>query len=148
VHALNQVKSADFNGDGWPDLFTFEIDRPFTTTSAIRLLINQKDGSFIDQSTAWGLPASCSAEMIEPLYIRDMNNDGWPDVLLPRGCPELGQSGGVLFNRGSSFSYFAFTNIQPWLLFDEVTPADVNGDGKLDLLFASRGGDRLWVRTP
>jgi len=42
--------------------------------------------------------------MIEPLCIRDMNNDGWP--------------------------------------------ADVNGDGKLDLLFASRGGDRLWVRAP
>lgn len=148
VHALNQAKAADFNGDGFQDLLTFEIDKPFTTTSSIRLWINQKNGSFVDQSTVWGLPSSCSAEMIEPLYIRDMNSDGWPDVLLPRGCPELGQSGGILFNRGTSFSYFAYTSIQSWLQFDEATPADVNGDGKLDLLFASRGGDRLWVRNP
>lgn len=148
VHAANQVKAADFNGDGWTDLLLFEIDKPFTTTSAIRLLINQKNGSFTDQSTAWGLPASCSSEMIEPLYIRDMNGDGWPDAMLPRGCPELGQSGGILFNRGTSFAYFPYTNIQSYLLYDEATPADVDGDGKLDLLFGSRGGDRLWVRRP
>jgi hypothetical protein len=148
VHAINQAKSADFNGDGWADLLTFEIDKPFTSTSKIRLWINQKNGSFTDQSAAWGLPTTCSTEMIEPLFIRDMNNDGWPDVMLRERCAELANSSGILFNRGTGFTYFPYTNIQSYLQYDEATPADVNGDGKLDLLFATRGGDRGWVRQP
>lgn len=148
VHALNQAKAADFNGDGWTDLITFEIDKAFTTRSSIRLWINQKNGAFADQSTAWGIPAECSFELVEPLYIRDMNNDGWPDVMLPSRCPELASSGGILFNRGTTFTFFPYTSIQSYLQYDEATPADVNGDGKLDLLFATRGGDRAWVRMP
>jgi hypothetical protein len=148
MHALNQAKTADFNGDGWPDLLTFEIDHPFTTRSAIRLWINQKDGSFKDESAAWGLPAECSAEMIEPLYIRDMNNDGWPDAMIPSGCSELGAGGGILFNRGTSFSFFAYSSIAPYLATDEAVPADVDGDGRLDLLFPARGAAAVWVRNP
>lgn len=148
THALNQAKAVDLNGDGWMDLVTYEIDRPFTTTSKIRIWTNQRNGRFSDQSVSWNLPASCSVEMIEPLYVRDMNVDGWPDLVLREQCPELGRSSGILFNRGTRFEFFASTNIVSWLLYDEITPADVDGDGKLDLLYASRGGDVVWVRQP
>ena len=148
-HGVNNVKSADFNGDGRPDLLLFEIPKPFTTTSAIRLWLNAGNGQFQDASAAWGLPATCGAEMIEPLFVTDFNKDGWPDVALPPGCPELG-NGGILFNRGTTFASFRYSTIQPWLDFGLVTPLDIDSDGDPDLFFSDRGKGNppVLVRNP
>jgi hypothetical protein len=144
-HAVNNAKSADFDGDGRQDLVYFEIPGPFSATSAIRLLLNQGDGTFADASASWGLPATCGAEMVEPLHVGDFNGDGWPDVALPPQCPELGRAG-ILFNKGNTFEMFAFTSIVSWLEYDTATPMDVNADGKVDLFFGEHGGNPVVVK--
>ena len=146
VHAANNAKSADFNGDGRQDLILFEIPQPFSTSSAIRLWLNNGTGGFADAGAAWGLPAQCTAEVVEPLYVRDFNGDGWPDVLVPNGCPNLGGAG-ILVNTGSGFRFVGYSTIEPWLGQDPATPIDVDRDGKLDLFFGERGGNPVLVRV-
>lgn len=146
AHGVNNAKAADFNGDGREDLLLFEIPQPFSTSSAIRLWLNAGNGVFADAGAAWGLPAQCTGEVIEPLYVRDMNGDGWPDVVLPSGCPNLGGAG-LLLNTGSRFQFRAFSTIESWLAQDWATPADVDGDGKVDLFFGERGGNPVLVRV-
>jgi len=147
AHGVNNAKSADFNGDGRMDLFLFEIPEPFSTSSVARLWLNTGNGGFTDASTAWGLPSLCGAELIEPLFVRDLNGDGWPDVIMPGGCPELGGSG-ILTNTGTGFSVKAFSTFVSFLNGDIATPVDLLGDGRLDLWFGERGGNPIIVRRP
>jgi hypothetical protein len=143
-HAINNMKAADFDGDGLQDLILFEIPQPFSTSSAIRVWFNRGDGSFEDRSVAWGLPSMCSGELVEPLILTDINRDGWPDVIVPPGCAEL--RSGILINRGNRFEHFAFTRIAPWL-DDYAVPIDIDRDGYPDLLFSDRQADVLLVRN-
>ena len=147
AHGVNNAKAADFNGDGRLDLFLFEIPEPFSTSSAARLWLNSGNGTFTDASAAWGLPALCSSELIEPLFVRDMNSDGWPDIILPRGCPELAVSG-LLTNTGTRFTVTSFSSFVSFLNGDIATPMDLLGDGRIDLWFGERGGDPVMVRRP
>lgn len=144
-HAVNNAKAADFNGDGFEDLFFFEISRPFGGSSVLRLWLNNGQGGFTDASAAWNLPSQCSAEVVEPLYVRDFNRDGWPDVLLPPQCYNLGGAG-LLMNTGTGFQFVAFSSIETWLEHDVGTPIDVQGDGTLDLFFGEHGGNPILVR--
>lgn len=144
-HAVNNAKAADFNGDGFEDLFFFEISRPFGGSSVLRLWLNTGKGGFTDASAAWNLPSQCSAEIVEPLHVRDFNRDGWPDVLLPPQCYNLGGAG-LLMNTGTGFRFVAFKTIEPWLEHDVGTPIDVDGDGKLDFFFGEHGGNPVLVR--
>lgn len=146
AHGINNAKAADFDGDGRPDLLLFEIPQPFSSVSAVRLWLNQGDGVFTDASTAWGLPAECSGEMIEPLFVVDVNDDRWPDAVLPAGCPELGGSG-ILINGGGSFTGFDPATIETWLDDATIAPMDVDGDGDLDLFFGDRGGNPVMVEN-
>lgn len=146
THAVNNAEAADFDGDGREDLVLFEIPRPFSTSSAIRLWLNRGNGTFADASSSWGLPAQCAGEVIEPLYVEDFDEDGWPDVLLPQGCPDLGGAG-LLMNTGSGFRFVGFSTVEPWLAQDVATPIDVDGDGRLELFFGERGGDVVLVEV-
>lgn len=147
AHGINQAKSADFDGDGHMDLLVFEIPQPFSSVSAVRLWLNNGDGTFTDASAPWGLPAECTGEIIEPLYVRDMNGDGWPDVVLPPGCPNYGGPG-ILTNTGSGFSKLDFSVFEPWLANDWATPVDIDGNGRIALFFGERGGNPVLVRRP
>lgn len=148
-HAINNARAADFNGDGLQDMIMFEIPQPFSTSSAVRLWINRGNGSFTDESAAWGLPAMCTGELIEPLFLADYNADGWTDVTLPSGCTELGGPG-LLINAGTRFTSFPFRNIQPWLEYSNAAPLDIDKDGRPDLFFGDRGkgNPAVLVRNP
>jgi hypothetical protein len=66
------VYCADFNGDGWPDIFVANDGKPN------HLWINQKDGSFTEEALARGVAVDSmgQAQSNMGVAIGDVNNDG------------------------------------------------------------------------
>ncbi len=62
----------DFNADGWPDLYVIGGG-----LSGDALFINNTDGTFSNQATAWGLS---DMHRGGGATTGDFNNDGWPDL--------------------------------------------------------------------
>ena len=71
------VAAADFNNDGWQDLYVA------TAASPNRLYRNRGDGTFIDV----GPSAQVDEDLHTAVTTADFNNDGWVDIFLP-GAPE------------------------------------------------------------
>jgi hypothetical protein len=67
------VAVADFNGDGWPDLYISNDDAPNDV-----LYINNRDGTFTDKAGEWLRHTSYAGMGVD---VADFNNDGWPDIL-------------------------------------------------------------------
>src|SRR5712691_4062986 len=64
---------ADFNGDGWPDIYVSNDD-----ASNDVLYINNRNGTFTDKAAAWLKHTSFAGMGVD---VADFNNDGWPDIL-------------------------------------------------------------------
>jgi hypothetical protein len=67
---------ADFNGDGWMDVFIANDTEPNF------LYINQGNGSFKEESWAWGIAYDEQGAVVSGMGAdaRDINDDGFPDV--------------------------------------------------------------------
>ena len=64
------VAAADFDNDGWQDLYIANFDRMH------RLYRNNGDGSFSDIATAAGI----IEDQHNSVAVADFNNDGWMDI--------------------------------------------------------------------
>lgn len=109
------ILSADFNGDSKPDL-----------AFANKILIGNGDGSFQDNP---GTPINSSG--LQAAVAGDFNNDGVPDV-----AAISGNSVYVLLNGGAGAFSVAHTYTLPLPAYSIAT-ADLNGDGKLDLVIVT-----------
>jgi hypothetical protein len=69
------VSAADYDSDGWYDLFFADGERP-------RLYRNKRDGTFADVTEEAGLPAQMNG--INVAIFADFDNDGFKDLFL--GC--------------------------------------------------------------
>jgi hypothetical protein len=136
------AQCADFDGDGYNDivLALYESSADFQNLGGrVVFWRNNRDMTFTDVTSSAGSPRWPGTTYPIQVFIADFNNDGWPDVLgTGYGSPWNGfyTSGvggnAIYFNDGRG----GFTRATTDNWFGELWPIDVNGDGKLDLLWA------------
>jgi hypothetical protein len=122
---------ADVNGDGKPDLLVANTTVGNNATPTLGVLLGNGDGTF--------QPALANPLSISPyaVAVADVNGDGKPDVVVASTCSDVNCKHGVLgVMLGNGDGTF-----QPAMTYDSggnqtisVAVADVNGDGKPDLL--------------
>jgi hypothetical protein len=146
----NTVLTADFNGDGIPDLVILGSD-------TISVLLGNGDGTFT------GAPYP-SSDLPGAVAVGDFNGDGIPDLavapVLDEGNSEvlLGKGDGTFTNANGSFGIGNGTSTS-----NSIAVGDFNGDGKLDLvetcaslddqpcnllLIQSGNGDGTFMQSP
>ena len=124
------ITVADFNGDGHLDLAVAN-----NGSNAVTVMLGNGDGTF-------RRPYSYHAPLAERVLAVDLNEDGHPDLAVLAYCgrnPKNCTSGAVevLINEGhGTFKkplYFDVKGVGP----DGIAAADLNHDGKIDLVVAN-----------
>ena len=134
------VVAADFNRDGWPDIYVAN------DKTANQLWMNQRDGTFDDQALLAGCAYSGdgNAEAGMGVTVADYDVDGDEDIFVTHLRGEkstLYRNGGTgLFDDATALSGLAHTSI-PFTAFGTLW-FDYDNDGRLDL-FAANGEVRI-----
>ena len=94
------ISIADFNDDGWPDVFIANDTEPNS------LFINQKNGTFEEVGLQMGVAYSDNAQTGSSMGCdaKDFNNDGKVDIFYNN---LTGQIWALLRNRGDLFEYYS-----------------------------------------
>jgi FG-GAP-like repeat len=124
------VVIADVNNDGFPDIVTADAQ------GKVSVLLGSSSGGF---SAAPGSPYSLGASPLS-MAIADINGDGIPDIVTGNGVGGTITQLSVLLGKGNG-SFTAVTN-SPFFLGvnpHAVAIADVNGDGKPDVVTGNGG---------
>lgn len=111
------VASADFNRDGWMDLFISTItskgDKKTIPRAQNLIFINQGDGTFKDESKSFGIKSTESFST--GISIGDFNLDGYPDVYVGNyftdydgGLKEI--SDATIVNAGKTAKGYLYEN--------------------------------------
>ena len=148
------VDAADYDGDGWQDLFVANIDQELFS-----LYQNQKDLSFIDRPGEIG-PAT---RLLSGWGLRffDYDNDGDPDLILANGHPDdmveiqslkvkyrepllLFENINGTFKNVTAISGPAFTKDWP---ARGLSVGDYDNDGDLDVLIINNGDAPVLLRN-
>ncbi|HXO75895.1 MAG TPA: FG-GAP-like repeat-containing protein [Puia sp.] len=79
LHPTQTAVWADFNNDGWPDVFIGHESTSIYDSYPCELWINDQDGTFSEVAQA----AGCGlAGFVKGVTSADYNRDGWPDIYL------------------------------------------------------------------
>jgi hypothetical protein len=130
---------ADFNGDGKVDLVVANCGNGCNTgTGTVGVLLGNGDATF-ETAVTYGTGGIGAHQVI----VADVNGDGKPDLIIPNTCASSSNcsigpgSVGVLLGKGDG-------TFQPAVAYGSggdyafsVAVADINGDGKLDVLVAN-----------
>lgn len=136
----------DLNRDGWPDLIVTLAESSFTPSDGVyhttmQLLINNRDGTFRDQEDAV-LNAVRTDGFYDKAYWLDLNQDGWPDLLV-----NLGNNHHVLLYQNMGGHFEDRTETLPAGLAEGLA-ADFDGDGRVDIaLFPDTHTKMAWGKN-
>jgi len=150
------VDSADFNNDGWPDLFVANVDQ-----EKFSIYQNNKDETFRDLAMATGVGQATLLLSGWGLKFFDFDNNGVLDLLLANGHPDdmvdvnmtkvTYKEPLLLFRQEGS--KFLDISAKAGPAFSRQYPArgmalgDYNNDGRSDILVANNGEPPLLLRN-
>jgi hypothetical protein len=130
------VVVADVNGDGKLDLVVANrcIDNGCLIEAVVAVLLGNGDGTFQGPVTY-----NSGGLFTVSVAVADVNGDGKPDLVVGNNCGDSNCDGsvGVLLGNGDGTFQAAITYLTGGLEAFAVTVADVNGDGKPDVLVAT-----------
>ncbi|MGB9232931.1 MAG: VCBS repeat-containing protein, partial [Terriglobales bacterium] len=132
------IAVADVNGDGHPDLLVANSCGSICANGGgVGVLLGNGDGTF-----QAAVSYSSGGYAADSIAVADVNGDGYPDVLVTNRCASSsctnGGSIGVLLGNGDgTFQAAVSYNSGAERPFSAAV-ADVNGDGKPDLLVANQ----------
>ncbi len=150
------LDSADYNQDGWMDLFVANLDKEFFS-----IYQNNRDETFDDKANATGIGAATRFMSGWGLKFFDYDNDGNLDLFLSNGEPDdlinildarvtyreplmLFQNTGSVFKNVSAQSGPVFA--KP-LSARGLAIGDFNNDGAIDVLISCNNGAPLLLRN-
>lgn len=138
------VASADLNADGASDLVlsttggtqVLPDGRTITgySVAGVQLLLNRGDGTFNDATPQLNATFTAGDAWVVWNRLADVNEDGLPDIVL-QGSAHSGStfSKRILLNTGNAVFVDA-TEVYPGGSLAFVNPADVDRDGRMDLV--------------
>jgi hypothetical protein len=125
------VATADFNGDGNPDLIVSTNVSVNRSSSVFFLLLGNGDGTFgFAKSLPLANPASGG------IAVGDFNHDGKMDIAISELTSGVAGAVGVLLGNGDG-TFQSEMDVPLTLPPHSVATADFNHDGKLDLAVAT-----------
>jgi hypothetical protein len=148
------VAVGDFNSDGKLDVVTKTVLNPNTGWSVLNFLPGIGDGTFGTAQTIFGSYDGAYAVAIEGVTVADFNGDGTPDLAVvdryvgyqstaevyDEGYVLLGGSGGLGSGYAGGGTFMGLFDTGAHKIVGLVA-ADVNGDGKLDLIAMNANGE-------
>ena len=139
-----EVVSGNLNGDSKPDLI---VETPVDGT--LTVLLGNGDGSFTEEATESPIALSflldpSSQESATPIALGDVDGDGNLDLAVAANPFEV--SNGFYLLLGDGDGTFTQKNLGELSVdVESVAFADLNGDGKLDLVGIGLDADTLTV---
>jgi enediyne biosynthesis protein E4 len=139
------ISIADFNNDGWMDVFIANDTEPNA------LFINQKNGTFEERGLELGVAYNDNAHTGSSMGCdaKDFDNDGNPDIFYNN---LMGQIWALLRNRGDQFEFFSYlSKVQklsvPYSGWSNGF-IDYNNDGWKDIYSANGDVDQVNEKSP
>ena len=130
------VVVADVNGDGNPDIVVANTSGGASGSGSVGVLLGRGDGTFRP-----GVIYDSGGKGPQSVAVADVNLDGGPDLLVANGCfgaPNcMSGTVGVLLGNGDGTFRPAAVYDDGGLFARDVVVADVNGDGKPDMVIAN-----------
>ena len=142
----NSVSVADFNGDGYPDLFNggFCVPGKYPEASGSQLLLNNGKGIFTKQEDSW-LADFNKQNLVTSSVTADIDKDGKQDLIM------AGHWMGVeiWLNKTNHFEKDSFFNRYSGEhgLFNTLTANDIDGDGDIDIIAGNQGLNNQFITT-
>jgi FG-GAP-like repeat len=130
------IALGDFNNDG-------KLDAAVRGISGAQVIFGNGDGTFRSSIATYG--GTCTGCGQGPILTADLNGDGNMDIVLANGDTDqtlsFGQSGSVtvLLGKGDG-TFLAPVNYPIGANITAVAAADLNGDGKPELVASDFGG--------